>query len=194
MLVRNDAARNFPQDDRIRRLHAEIDIAQTRKMHGANQILVEIVHPGLAFVSQIEPASTYAFGDAPAALAIQRVQRIAHHHVDLLTAPTQLLHLIEHVFVRARAKIRRDPVRTVGAFFGATAAGQHRKRARQPKPAAAGIAKTARPVQIPTGKRQRVEIIYLGTQNQTAWIFAGSDPDRRGFRLAADDEIARVVK
>src|SRR5216684_5566851 len=38
VLVGNDAARNFPKDDRIRRLHTEIDIAQTRKMHGTNQI------------------------------------------------------------------------------------------------------------------------------------------------------------
>src|SRR5450631_386523 len=114
--------------------------------------------------------------------------------MDFLVAFAQLLHLVEHVFVRARAKICRDPVRAVGALLGTTPARQHRKRARHSQPAAAGIAKTARPVQVPTWKWQRVEIVYLGTQNQTAWILARSDPDRRGLRLSADHEIAGVVK
>src|SRR5712691_4840413 len=105
-------------------------------MHDANQIFVEIVHPCFAFVSQIEPALAYAFGDAPATFTIQRIKRVTHHHVDLFVTSTQLLHLVEYVFVRARAKVRGDPMWTVGAFFGATATGQHRKSARQSEPAA----------------------------------------------------------
>src|SRR6266849_3165877 len=194
VLVRNDPARDLAQDDGIRRLNAEINLPQTGTLHHANQILVEIVHARLAFVSQIEPPLAYALGDAPAAFAIEGVKRIAHDHVDLLVTFAQLLHLVEHVFVRARAKVRSDSMRAVRALFGATAAGQHRKGARQAEPAAAGVAQTARPVQIPTWKGKRVEIVYLGTQHQAAWILAGSYPDRRGFRLAADHEITGVIK
>src|SRR5207245_5020960 len=139
------------------------DLAQAGRMHLANQLFVKIIHAGLAFVGQLKPAGANAFGNAPAALAIESVKRISDYDMDVLVKLTELVQLFQYVFVIASAEVRGDPMRTIGTFFGTTAAGQHWDGAGQPERLSIRVAKSARLHNVPARKRKRVEIIYRRT-------------------------------
>src|SRR5581483_1200246 len=84
VLVWNEAARHSAQHEWIGRFDSEVYGAQPGGMHRSNQLLIKIVHPSFAFVSQLQAPPLNAFGNAQASFAIERVQRIANHDVQTI--------------------------------------------------------------------------------------------------------------
>src|SRR5207253_6504209 len=139
------------------RLDTERDFGQTGRLHGADQLLIEIVHARLALKSDAQAACADRFGDLETAVAVEREQRVTYLDVATGIERVKLGHLGDDRRDRAGAKTRRDTMRTVGAMLRATAARQHRERAFETETAKVGVAEAFGFDQVPTWKGQRVE-------------------------------------
>ena len=194
VFVRNEATSHPLERCRLYRLHAKANLTQAGSMQGSDQLLVQIVHARFAFKRELESARANAGGDAKTAIAIEREKRIANDNVDAFMSAAQFSELVEHVLVRASAKTGGNPVRAVRAVLGTTAAGQHRHRSRETEATAVHVAEAFTFDQVPTWKRERVEIVYRCALHAAVELFAGCEFETSGFRLTANNKVARIRK
>jgi len=66
-------------------------------MQGANQFLVQIIHPRFTFKREFEVAVPNSFGDPKTTIAIKREKRIADYDMQALVLTAQLLKLSHNI-------------------------------------------------------------------------------------------------
>src|ERR1051325_6142857 len=129
-------------------------------MQRTDQFLVQVVHARFAFKRELESACANSFGDTKTAIAIESEKRIANDNMDAFMPAAQFRELIEHAVIRTSAKTGGDRVRTVRAMLGTTAAGQHRHRSCQTEATSVHVSEASAFDQVPTWKREGIEIGY----------------------------------
>src|SRR6202158_1577816 len=128
-------------------------------VHPVEERLVEPVQSRLAFEPEAQPSGADLVAECQTPIAIHAEQRVAEDHVRIRIALAEPCDLIDDAPDRSRAVLRQDAVWTVGAEFGAAAAGQDRESAVQGTRGQrnGAVATTARSEEeVPPRKRQAV--------------------------------------